>query len=91
MFDNAWLYNKRTSRVYKYCTKLRKVFDSVIDEAMQSLGYCCGMKVALSLPVLITVLYVHVHKGHTENSLTQPDSYMRTLALRDYPGRSGVC
>ena len=51
MFDNAWLYNKKTSRVYKYCTKLRKVFDSVIDEAMQSLGYCCGMKVVLSLPV----------------------------------------
>jgi E1A/CREB-binding protein len=22
MFDNAWLYNRRTSRVYKYCTKV---------------------------------------------------------------------
>ena len=22
MFDNAWLYNKKTSRVYKYCTKV---------------------------------------------------------------------
>ena len=47
MFDNAWLYNKKTSRVYKYCTKLTEVFDSVIDEAMQSLGYCCGMRVSL--------------------------------------------
>lgn len=23
MFDNAWIYNKRTSRVYRYCTKVR--------------------------------------------------------------------
>lgn len=22
MFDNAWLYNKKTSRVYRYCTKV---------------------------------------------------------------------
>jgi len=45
MFDNAWLYNKKTSRVYKYCTKLTEVFDSVIDDAMRMLGYCCGKKV----------------------------------------------
>lgn len=24
MFDNAWLYNRKTSRVYRYCTKVRK-------------------------------------------------------------------
>ena len=23
MFNNAWLYNRKTSRVYKYCTKVR--------------------------------------------------------------------
>lgn len=22
IFDNAWLYNRKTSRVYKYCTKV---------------------------------------------------------------------
>lgn len=22
MFDNAWLYNRKNSRVYKYCTKV---------------------------------------------------------------------
>jgi len=22
MFDNAWLYNKKTSKVYKYCSKV---------------------------------------------------------------------
>jgi E1A/CREB-binding protein len=25
MFDNAWLYNRKTSRVYRYCTKVRKM------------------------------------------------------------------
>ena len=84
MFDNAWLYNKKTSRVYKYCTKLRKVFDSVINEAMESLGYCCGMKVVLSLPVQQCFVRTCIHKGHTESSLTQPDPYMRTLTLQDY-------
>ena len=23
MFDNAWLYNRKTSKVYKYCSKVR--------------------------------------------------------------------
>ena len=23
MFDNAWIYNRKTSKVYKYCTKVR--------------------------------------------------------------------
>lgn len=46
MFDNAWLYNKKTSRVYKYCTKLSEVFDSTIDAAMMKLGYCCGQRVS---------------------------------------------
>ena len=22
MFDNAWLYNRKTSRIHKYCTKV---------------------------------------------------------------------
>lgn len=45
MFDNAWLYNRKTSKVYRYCTKLSEVFEANIDQAMQSLGYCCGQKV----------------------------------------------
>ncbi|ELU13629.1 hypothetical protein CAPTEDRAFT_224799 [Capitella teleta] len=44
MFDNAWLYNRKTSRVYKYCTKLSEVFEGEVDAVMQSLGYCCGRK-----------------------------------------------
>lgn len=47
MFNNAWLYNRKTSRVYKYCTKLAEVFEAEIDPVMQGLGYCCGRKVRL--------------------------------------------
>lgn len=31
MFDNAWLYNKKTSRVYKWCSKVRSAFSSKRD------------------------------------------------------------
>ncbi|KAL0159861.1 hypothetical protein M9458_043586, partial [Cirrhinus mrigala] len=44
MFNNAWLYNRKTSRVYKYCSKLAEVFEQEIDPVMQLLGYCCGRK-----------------------------------------------
>ena len=46
MFDNAWSYNRKTSLVYRYCTKLSEVFEIFIDEAMRSLGYCCGRRVS---------------------------------------------
>ena len=45
MIDNAWLYNRKTSKVYRMCSKLFEVFNEVIDGAMKSLGYCCGMRV----------------------------------------------
>ncbi|XP_048847008.1 LOW QUALITY PROTEIN: CREB-binding protein-like [Brienomyrus brachyistius] len=48
MFNNAWLYNRKTSRVYKYCSKLAEVFEQEIDPVMQSLGYCCGRKYEFS-------------------------------------------
>ncbi|XP_076342052.1 histone lysine acetyltransferase CREBBP-like isoform X2 [Tachypleus tridentatus] len=52
MFDNAWLYNRKTSRVYRYCTKLAEVFEQEIDPVMQSLGYCCGRKYVFQPQVL---------------------------------------
>ncbi|XP_062840923.1 CREB binding protein b isoform X2 [Trichomycterus rosablanca] len=48
MFNNAWLYNRKTSRVYKYCSKLSEVFEQEIDPVMQGLGYCCGRKYEFS-------------------------------------------
>lgn len=52
MFDNAWLYNRKTSRVYKSCTKLSEIFEQCIDPVMQSLGYCCGRKYTFNPQVL---------------------------------------
>src|SRR5204863_5106408 len=44
MFDNARLYNRKTSKVYRYCTKLNEIFEQEIDPVMQNLGYCCGRR-----------------------------------------------
>jgi E1A/CREB-binding protein len=52
MFENAWLYNRKTSRVYRYCTKLKEVFEHEIDPVMQTLGYCCGRKFVFQPQVL---------------------------------------
>lgn len=52
MFENAWLYNRKNSRVYRYCTKLSEVFETEIDPVMQSLGYCCGRKYTFNPQVL---------------------------------------
>ncbi|CAF0800883.1 unnamed protein product, partial [Didymodactylos carnosus] len=42
MFNNAWLYNKKTTKVYKMGLKLSEVFVDAVDPVMQSMGYCCG-------------------------------------------------
>ncbi|KAG5682698.1 hypothetical protein PVAND_012032 [Polypedilum vanderplanki] len=52
MFDNAWLYNRKTSRVYRYCTKISEEFEKEIDPVMQALGYCCGRKYTFNPQVL---------------------------------------
>ncbi|KAL8591058.1 hypothetical protein ACOMHN_037291 [Nucella lapillus] len=52
IFDNAWLYNRKTSRVYKYCTKLSEVFDADVNSVMSNLGYCCGRNYQFCPPVL---------------------------------------
>ena len=52
MFNNAWLYNKKTSKVYKNCTKLSEIFSACIDPAMREMGYCCGQQYSFSPQVL---------------------------------------
>ena len=52
MLNNAWMYNKKTSKVYKFCTKLSEIFSSCIDPVMQSMGYCCGQQYTFSPQVL---------------------------------------
>ena len=43
MFENAWIYNRKTSRVYKYCTKVTLNFytnlTSVIIKTQVHLGF----------------------------------------------------
>ncbi|KAI6201456.1 Histone acetyltransferase [Aphelenchoides besseyi] len=48
MFDNAWLYNRKNSKVYKYCTKLSEVFAEFINPVMRQMGYCCGQKLSFT-------------------------------------------
>ncbi|OTF78374.1 histone acetyltransferase-like protein [Euroglyphus maynei] len=52
MFDNAWLYNRKTSRVYRHCTKLSEVFEQEINPVMRKLGYCCGQKYVFQPQIL---------------------------------------
>ncbi|VDK30381.1 unnamed protein product, partial [Dibothriocephalus latus] len=59
MFNNAWLYNKKASKVYKHCSQLAEKFESLVDPAMQSLGFCCGREY---------VFYPHVLACLTEKS-----------------------
>ncbi|ESO09760.1 hypothetical protein HELRODRAFT_121284, partial [Helobdella robusta] len=49
MFENAWCYNKRTHRVYKYCTK-------VIDEVMLSVN-CLATLVIYDCYNLSVIIY----------------------------------
>lgn len=53
MFDNAWLYNRKNSRVYKYCTRLSEIFTEEIDPVMRQAGYCCGRKLAFTPLALV--------------------------------------
>ncbi|KAH7701429.1 CBP-B protein, partial [Aphelenchoides avenae] len=48
MFDNAWLYNRKNSKVYKSCTKLSEIFIEEINPVMEKMGYCCGQKRAFT-------------------------------------------
>ncbi|KAI6648030.1 CREB-binding protein isoform X2 [Oopsacas minuta] len=52
MFNNAWLFNRRNTRVYKSCTKLSEVYEMEIAPVIQELGLCCGKKFDYSPQVL---------------------------------------
>jgi E1A/CREB-binding protein len=52
MFNNAWLYNKKTSKVYKFCSKLAEIFAANIDDVMKEMGYCCGQQFTFAPQVL---------------------------------------
>ena len=42
MWQNAWKYNRKASRIYKYTTKLSELFEAKVNPIMTRLGFCCG-------------------------------------------------
>jgi E1A/CREB-binding protein len=42
MFNNARLYNKRATRIYKNCKKLEELFVESNNPVAQAFGYCCA-------------------------------------------------
>ncbi|KAI1729114.1 histone acetylation protein domain-containing protein [Ditylenchus destructor] len=48
MFNNAWIYNRKNSRVYKFCSKLSEIFTEEINPVMRQMGYCCGQKLTFT-------------------------------------------
>lgn len=62
MFDNAWLYNKRITRIYKYCTKVKTNFnytDNLLPESMIIYNYVktkCGHLLTIEVHKAVTVL-----------------------------------
>nr|CDS32962.1 CREB binding protein [Hymenolepis microstoma] len=57
MFNNAWRYNRKNTKIYKACTKLSEIFESLIDPLMRDLGFCCGR--------------AYVHHPHVLSCLTE--------------------
>ncbi|EFP09486.1 CRE-CBP-1 protein [Caenorhabditis remanei] len=48
MLDNAWLYNRKNSKVYKFGIKLSELFVAEMDPVMKVMGYCCAKKLAFT-------------------------------------------
>ena len=48
MFNNAWLFNKKNTKVYRMCTALNKCFLAACDPVMKKAGYCCAQKLTFT-------------------------------------------
>ncbi|KII69208.1 CREB-binding protein [Thelohanellus kitauei] len=44
IFDNAFIYNKKITRVHKHAVKLSQKFNAFTSSLMKSLGYCCNKR-----------------------------------------------
>uniref|UniRef100_A0A1I8FTS9 histone acetyltransferase n=1 Tax=Macrostomum lignano TaxID=282301 RepID=A0A1I8FTS9_9PLAT len=83
MFNNAWLYNKKSSKVYRYCSTLNSIFVEEADKVMKDLGFCCATEYVFEPKVLYCF---------SPNSCTiQKDQTYYTFVKKDraaYPGLS---
>ncbi|CAF3278892.1 unnamed protein product [Rotaria socialis] len=52
VFNNAWLFNKKTHRVYKAGVKLADMFMENVDRMMKDYGYCCGRQYVFVPPAM---------------------------------------
>lgn len=60
MWDNAWLYNPRGSRIHKNTTKLNELFEQRVDPIMKRLGFCCGRRLYFTPYVVSVACFVFV-------------------------------
>ena len=77
MFENAWTYNRKNTRVYKMSTNLSKEFLKHCEPVMKKAGFCCAKKLTFTpLPLCcygkttctINVgAYYHVYKNQGNN------------------------
>lgn len=77
MFENAWTYNRKNTRVYKMSTALSKEFMKCCEPVMKRAGFCCAKKLTFTpLPLCcygkttctINVgAYYHVYKNQGNN------------------------
>ncbi|CAJ0578654.1 unnamed protein product, partial [Mesorhabditis spiculigera] len=44
MLENAWLYNRKNSKVYRFASQLREAFLALWTPKMKEMGYCCVEK-----------------------------------------------
>ncbi|CAJ0578488.1 unnamed protein product, partial [Mesorhabditis spiculigera] len=48
MLENAWLYNRKNSKVYKFATKMCEQFIVEMNPVMKKMGYCCAERLAFT-------------------------------------------
>ncbi|CAJ0566175.1 unnamed protein product, partial [Mesorhabditis spiculigera] len=48
MFDNAWTFNKKATKVYKQTTKVHEIFTLEMNVAMEKMGYCCSQRLTFT-------------------------------------------
>ncbi|UJR31544.1 hypothetical protein I4U23_019032 [Adineta vaga] len=52
VFNNAWIFNKKTQRVHKAAVKLADMFMENVDPLMKEYGYCCGRQYVFLPPAM---------------------------------------
>ncbi|KAL3316602.1 hypothetical protein Ciccas_004748 [Cichlidogyrus casuarinus] len=87
MFNNAWLFNKKLSKVYRNCSKLAEVFEEQANPLMQSLGFCCARE-EIFLPQILnctTVNLCRINRDAVYYQFTNANKTDTGLCMDKYP------